>query len=115
MLNVLQDDGFIIKNAVVDLGLITAAKELDIENKGKAFFASLFRGSKARWKKNSIIEVSTNVSPHGRNMKVRSNFQVKVFDNKGGVVTVEHVDDPAYYQEFFMKIDKGLYLQKENL
>ena len=27
MLNVLQDDGYVVKNAVVDLGLITASQE----------------------------------------------------------------------------------------
>jgi hypothetical protein len=30
MLNVLQDEGYVVKNAVVDLGLITAAKETDL-------------------------------------------------------------------------------------
>ena len=30
MLNVLQDDGYVVKNAVVDLGLITATKEIDV-------------------------------------------------------------------------------------
>lgn len=48
MLNVLQDDGFIVKNANVDLGLITATKELDVENKGAALFAALLGGHNAR-------------------------------------------------------------------
>src|SRR5262252_4677186 len=30
MLNVLQDDGYVVKNAVVDLGLITATRETDL-------------------------------------------------------------------------------------
>ena len=30
MLNVLQDDGYVVKNAVTDLGLITATHESDL-------------------------------------------------------------------------------------
>ena len=30
MLNALQDDGYVVKNAVVDLGLITAERESDL-------------------------------------------------------------------------------------
>ena len=36
LLNVLQDDGFIVKNASVDLGLISATKEINVENKTRS-------------------------------------------------------------------------------
>jgi hypothetical protein len=115
LLNVLQDDGFIVKNANVELGLITATKEVDVENKGEAFFAALLAGRDARWKKNSVIECSGNVSEFGTQTRVRVNFQLKVMNNRGEVMGVQQVEDPNYYQEFFSKVDKGIFIQKEKL
>lgn len=115
MLNVLQDDGFIVKNANVELGFLNATKEVDVESKGEAFVAALFLGAQARWKKNSIIESTANVSEFGKQCRVRVNFQVKVMDNKGGVLEVKQIEDERYYQEFFSKVDKGIFIQKEKL
>lgn len=115
MLNVLQDDGFIVKNANIELGLLTATKEVDVESKGEAFVAALFLGAQARWKKNSIIESTVNVSEFGNQCRVRVNFQVKVMDNRGGVLEVKQIEDEKYYQDFFSKVDKGIFIQKEKL
>jgi hypothetical protein len=115
MLNVLQDDGFIVKNAVTDLGLLTAEKTIDIENKGEATLSYFFGGAHAEWKKASVIECTGNVSAHGSQTKVRANFLLKMLSNKGGIMKVEQVQDEKYYQEFFAKLDKSIFLQKENL
>ena len=115
MLNVLQDDGFIVKNAVLDLGLLSAEKTVDIENKGEAFMAAFFAGANARWKKASIIECTGNITEFGDNVKVRVNFQLKILDNRGGILKIEQIDDEKYYQDFFIKVDKGIFLQKEKI
>lgn len=115
MLNVLQDDGFIVKNAVMDLGLLSAEKTVDVESKGEAFLAALFLGAQATWKKASVIECTANVSEHGSQSRVRVNFQVKVLDNKGGIREVKQIEDEKYYQDFFSKVDKGIFIQKEKL
>jgi len=115
MLNVLQDEGFIVKNANLELGLLTATKEVDVENKGEAFWASFWLGSQATWKKNSIIEASANISEFGTQTRVRINFQRKILDNKGAVLEVEQVEDEKFYQNFFSKVDKGIFIQKEDL
>jgi hypothetical protein len=115
LLNVLQDDGYMVKNSNVDLGLLTATKEVDVENKGEAFVASLLGGHEARWNKNSMIECSANVSEYGTQTQVRVNFQLKTMNNKGEVVGVKQIDDSKYYQEFFSKVDKGIFIQKEKL
>lgn len=115
VLNVLQDEGFIVKNANAELGLLSATKEVDVESKAEAFLLTLFAGRDARWKKNSIIECSCNVGEFGRTVRVRANFQLKVMDNQGAVLKVETIEDPKYYQEFFAKVDKGIYIAKQKL
>jgi hypothetical protein len=114
--NVLQDDNYIVKNANVELGLLTATKEVDIEKKGEAFLTVFLVGSRdARWKKNQIIECSLNIGESGNKTTVRANFQSKIMNNKGEVVKVVTVEDPVFYQTFFAKVDKGIYLGEHGL
>lgn len=140
VLNVLQDDGFVVKNAVPDLGLLTATKEIQLTNKTTTtnsssdgdmwadIFASVFRtqtGNRSRTNRSNTnndnptfakfkqIEVSVNVSELGKRSKVRANFQAKVLDNVGNPVEVYVVEDQKFYQEFFAKVDKGVFIQKQ--
>lgn len=115
MLNVLQDDGFIVKNAVVDLGLLSAEKSIDVENPTESGWAKFWWGRNARYKKASIIECTANISEYGKQTRVRVNFQMKILDNQGGIIEVKQIDDEKYYQDFFSKVDKGLFIQKEGL
>jgi len=115
LLNVLQDDGYIVKNANVELGLLSATKEIDVESKGQAFLLVLLAGKDARWRKNSIIECSGNVTEMGKVCKVRVNFQVKTMDNVGAVIEVKTIDDALFYQTFFAKVDKGIFIGKQKL
>src|SRR3990167_6425222 len=70
VLNVLQDEGFIPRNAESDLGLITASKEVDLEQGGDRWLQLVFGGSDARWPKNSSLEASANVTPIGQSVRV---------------------------------------------
>lgn len=115
VLNTLQDEGYIVKNAVPDLGLLTATKEIDVEDKATAVLLAVLSKGKATWPKNSIIEATANVSEFGTQTRVRLNFQVKTYDNKGAVREVKQVEDGKFYQDFFSKVDKGIFIQKENL
>jgi len=38
-----------------------------------------------------------------------------MMNNKGEVMDVRQIDDAKYYQEFFGKVDKGIFIQKEKL
>ncbi|WP_353686756.1 hypothetical protein [Thermodesulfovibrio sp. 3462-1] len=118
MLNVLQDDGFIVKNAVPDIGLLTAEKTLDATDKASEFWVQLgvaFGGRETPYRKAQIIECTANISEFGKQSRVRVNFQVKVLDQRGGIMEVKQIDDEKYYQDFFSKVDKGLFIQKEKL
>lgn len=115
MMHVLQDEGYIIKNAVSDLGLLCAEKHLNIEDKTAAFLARCLEGERARWSKQQVMEVSANVSDFGDKIRVRVNFQIKNFDNVGCMMDITDVKDPLLYQEFFAKVSKGIFLQKEGI
>lgn len=134
MLNVLQDDGFVVKNAVMDLGLLTATKEIDLGSSGGSstasddywakIFESMWKGSnynnrssqpqqQQRYSKFKQVEASINVSPIGKRCKVRANFQAKILDNQGQPMDVYVIDDQKFYQEFFAKVDQSIFIQKQ--
>lgn len=132
MVNVLQDDSYIITNAVTDLGVLMAKKEIDLGNKSHAqnsdsdFWFDFFRAlnndktrrnnnQETTYQKTKVVEVSINVTQYGKQTKVRANFQAKILDNKGNVVDVFPVNDGKFYQDFFAKTDKAIFLQKQGL
>lgn len=105
----LQDDGFMVKNTDSDLGFVSASKEIDLGGD------PLFAGKNDRWNKTSTIETTANVDQFGKECKVRISFQKKILDNMGAVTSVAPVIDPKFYQDFFMKVDKAVFLSKEKL
>jgi hypothetical protein len=36
-------------------------------------------------------------------------------DNKGAVHDIKTIDDPIFYQTFFAKVDKGIFIGKQKL
>lgn len=115
MMNVLQDEGFIIKNAVLDLGLLNAERTEDIENRSHARMMYMLGGNEARWNKQTVLEASANVSEYGNKTRIRINFQIKKIDNFGHPVDTETILDSIYYQSFFDKVSKGVFIQQENI
>jgi hypothetical protein len=110
LMNTLQDDNFIVQQANVDLGLVTAQKEVDVENRAESFFARAFNDRRAEYKKNSVTEASANISEFGKQTRVRINFRYKVFNNRGAVMYVNQIADDRYYQDFFSRVDKSIFL-----
>jgi len=119
MLNVLQDDGFVVKNVNMDLGLLSAEKSINIEkNMGREVsLAILFGVFSTLMPRDStaITECTANVSEYGSKARVRVTFQTKILNDKGGVSKVMQIEDEKFYQEFFSKVDKGIFIQKEKL
>jgi len=108
IISTLQDDGYMIKNASTEIGLLTAEQDINIEKFSSKFFAYLFSGRRARWKKHSVVELTTNITEKEGKTKVRVNYLIRVFDNGGRVVDVHQILDEEIYTDFFTKIQKGL-------
>lgn len=118
MLNVLQDEGFIVNNANPLLGFISGAKEFDVADKTidiqKEFGTSK---SALAWKgvKVATIEATANVTEYGKEIKVRINFKRKLLNVYGNAQVINEIDDEKYYQDFFSKVDKAIFIQKQKI
>ena len=114
VLNVLQDDGFIVNNANSELGLISASKELATEKIEKSEMQRRFGVHiHAHF---VLIEASATISPLNKQTRVRANFQIKFYDDdRKKLLTVSQIMEGNYYQEFFSKVDKGIFIQKEKI
>ena len=115
VINALQDDNFIIKNADKELGFIQATRELDVEDGGERFASTFFNGAQARWRKNAVTECSANLTQMGDTTKVRIIFQRKVLDNYGNILEINQIESLKYYQDFFAKVDKSLFIENQKL
>jgi hypothetical protein len=112
VLNVLQDDGYTIKNLDVNLGYFNAIKE-----------------TRRIWKDGGfplkdIYEATINVSEFGEKTKVRVSFYYKChvmpFHNFFGAVDEKELGnteiyDTKFYQDFFNKVDKAIFIEKQKL
>jgi hypothetical protein len=117
LLAVLQDDGFVVHYGNAELGLLDASKSvarlddgdfnLDLPTRVRNEIAGATSGI-------TTVEATANVSDLGDRVSVRINFQRRLTDN-GGRTRVAQVTDAKGYQEFFAKLDKGFFLQREGL
>ena len=101
MLNVLQDEGYIVDNANPLLGFIAGNKEIN-----------------ANGKKGSIIcqtEATVNVTEIGKNVKIRINIKEKWINAYGNAQDIVELQDEKGYQELFAKVDKALFIAKQGL
>jgi hypothetical protein len=118
MLNVLQDEGFIVYNANPLLGFIYGVKDFDTSDTN-IDISKEFGLSKSRLNLNGIrvatIETTANVTEYGQSMRVRVNFKRKLLNVYGNAQFVDDVNDETYYQDFFSKVDKAIFLQKQKI
>ena len=124
VINALLDEGFIIKNADKDLGFIQATKDIEISGGGGSPSLGIFGGfgdvgvwgnPQQRWRNSSQIDCSGTLTKVGNSTNVRLIFQKKTLDNFGVPMGISLIEDPEYYQNVFVKIDKSLFLERENL
>lgn len=114
LLNNFQDRGYAVKNAVMDLGLIAAEKQVFIENPGEVFAATFWCGGAARWKVNWVNEATANVSLIGTSSSnIRVNMVGKIMDNRGVPMYINNDVGKEVYRDFFVTLDKSLFIQSE--
>lgn len=110
-----QDQGFMVKNVVPQVGLVSAIKEVDLEDPAQVFMKTFLGGSNAVWEKNSVVEATANVRTLKGQTKVRATFQEKVMNNRGTLDTVSTIEDPKFYQGFFDKVGKSIFIEKQHI
>lgn len=122
-LDVLQDEGFVIREANADLGLVTAVMERHSTNQGlravkwATILSTYGVAALLPWHDSSVtaVEANVNVTPEARGARVRVSLVSKTLDRHGNVQRVAPVTDAAAYQRLLAGLDKGVYLQKEGL
>jgi hypothetical protein len=123
VINALLDEGFIIKNADKDLGFIQATKDAEVSGGGMPGVdifggfggVGMWGNQQQRWRNSSQIDCSGTLTKVGNSTNVRLIFQRKTLDNYGVPMDIQLIEDPNYYQNVFVKIDKSLFLERENL
>lgn len=113
MLNVLQDLSFIVRTADAQLGVISAEKWSNIEHSKKELKKA--KKEKIALPQTAVMECTANVTMVGGRAQVRVVFQQRVMGPGGTVVEVTRVEDAAFYQEFFARVDKGIFLQQQGI
>ncbi len=115
MLNVLQDEGFIVNNANSLLGFISGAKEFSPKDKTIDIEKEFGTKKGMLGAVVAVVETTANVSEYGREMRVRVNFKRKLLNAYGNAYKIEEVTDEKYYQYFFSKVDKAIFIQKQKI
>jgi len=116
VLNVLQDEGFIVYNVNSLLGYIYGVKDFDISDPN-VDISKEFGLTKSRLNYNGVkvatLEVSVNVTQFGEQTRIRTNFKRKLFNEYGNAQMIDDIDEAEYYSDFYKKVDDAIVLQKQ--
>ncbi len=117
---VLQDMGFIIQESDPNLGVITADKKREIENKfiryTQIFLCILAGSSTYGIEKTHVLRTSITTTPQNNSeIKVRVNFQREIFDIHDNLVGRQSIHEEKIYNGFFSKLSKSLFLEENNV
>lgn len=115
---VLQDLGYSIKESDVNLGMITAEKNSDVNSKaGKVALTALSvasilaNGNDTTYEDVQKFYVNIVTTPtKEKSIKVRVLFTRRSWDNHGNIFKVEKIVDTKTYQSFFDKLSQSIFL-----
>lgn len=112
----LLDAGFIINTADHSIGLITAAKEVyDVDEATKKVAEFNWGSGSGTYQTTIRFEASGVIRSYAGGVQVRISIVQKSVSNSGGNIWSQPLYDPAVYQTIFSKVDKAVFLERENL
>ena len=118
LLNVLQDEGYIVYNVNSLLGFIYGTKDFDTSD-SKVDISKEFGLSKSRLNLNGIkvatIDAVANITQYDKIVRVRVNFKRKLLNIYGNAQFIDDVNDAEFYKDFYAKVDKAVFLLKQKL
>ena len=116
LLNVYQDEGFMIYNANPLLGFIYGTKDFDTSDPD-IDISKEFGLSKGRLNMNGVkvatLETSANVTEYGETIRVRINFKRKLLNVYGNAQFIEDINEDTFYTDFFEKLETAIILQHQ--
>jgi hypothetical protein len=125
VVSVLQDQGFVIRQAESEIGLVTAVTEWRSGRRNEGLRVLKWVAALPTWgvslllpagrNEFSAIEAVVNVVPDAERTRVRLSLTARVTDDKGGVRRVSRVEDPACYQRLLAGLDRAVFLEREGL
>ena len=117
---VLQDLGFTLDESETKLGVIVASKDRSAVETGQVISAILlaFLGVPMPIDKTQKIRASLITRPAGTNEEstlVRVTFQRIVWNHERIISKTEPLNEPEFYQEFFHRLSKAVFLDAHAL
>ncbi len=114
---VFQDMGYTLAESETQLGVITATKDADATDGAQvalAVLAALFGGGAAPIDDKQRFTATMVVLPRGNSgvYSVRMTMQRVVWDTQGRVTKLEAVLSEEVYKDFFDKLSKAVFLEK---
>lgn len=122
-MGVLQDLGFTLEASETQLGVIVASKDRSAVEAGQVAFSIFMAalaaaaghgGATVPWDEKQKIRASLVTAPRGADKAstaVRITFQRVVWNTQGKVTKTEPLDEPRFYQEFFERLSKAVFLE----
>ncbi|MDX1402389.1 MAG: hypothetical protein R3245_10735 [Kiloniellales bacterium] len=116
----LQDLGFNLDESEVKLGVLVGSKERDATDYGQevmAFIGLLFTGVLMPTEDEQKIRASIVTRPleERKGFAVRLTMQRIVWNDQRVITRSEALDDPKFYQDFFAKLSKAVFLEAQEL
>jgi len=113
---ILQDLGFTLDASEPRLGVLVASKDRSAVEAGQVIFSLLaaFAGAPVPWDQKQKIRASLVTRPTGTerpSVLVRVTFQRIVWNTQNQISKMEPLDEPRFYQEFFEKLSKAVFLE----